>query len=197
MTKLTATAVLLLSTTGAAFAAGPEPMPPQPMVAAPASAPAVSWDGPYAGGQLGYAFGDFSLDPGDFDDDSIIGGFHIGYRFGLGNGWYLGPEFQYDWADLTVESLGQNVDFDEMARLKLVAGREVGPRGLMYGSIGYAYGDYGDPGDLLDASNDSWLAGFGYDYSLGNNWTIGGEYQYHDFNDVEVQTIHLKVGFQF
>lgn len=198
MIRATALGILLGSTAGMAFAAGPEPLPQEPMVVMPVVAPVPFWEGGYVGGQVGYAYGDFSLDTDDFNDDGIIGGLTAGYLWSLNNGWYLGPEFQYDWADVSVtDGDGDSAKFDEIARLKLVAGREVSANGLLYGSLGFAYADFGGASDFLDSSADSWVAGIGYDYRLTDNWSLGGEYQYHDFDDVEVQTVHAKLLYRF
>ena len=144
MKKLAGTATALVMTAGAAYAAGPEPMAPQPMVVVQPESP--FWAGPYVGGQLGYAYSEFDLgniSPNDFSNDSVIGGLTLGYLWSAGNGWYLGPEFQYDWADLTVTDpgTGNTASFDEIARLKLIAGRELG-NGLLYGSAGVAYANF-------------------------------------------------------
>jgi len=206
----TALTVLIVSTAGMAFAAGPEPTPVAPVVVAPPPPP--FWAGGYVGAQLGYAFSDFDLgsvtSPDDFNEDSVIGGITAGYLWDLGNGWYLGPEFQYDWADLSVadSTTGDSADFDEIARLKLIAGYELG-NGLLFGSVGVAYASLDSVGgvfDAIDGSDTSYVVGLGYDYRVGDNWTVGGEYQYHNFTgigdaggDVDVNTIHLRAMYRF
>jgi outer membrane immunogenic protein len=185
-----------------AQAAGPEPvMEEAPVVVAAPVAP--FWEGGYVGAQLGYGYGDFDLDDatdGDDDGDGFIGGITAGYLWSLNNGWYMGPEFQYDWTnDLEVRDGGDTLSVDEIARLKLIVGKEIG-NGLLYGSGGIAYADFDNPGDVfdgIDGSDTNWVLGFGYDYRVGENWTIGGEYQYHDFDDVNVNTLHLKAGYRF
>ena len=112
----TALVIILASTAGAAFAAGPTPVEEAPVVmAAPAPAPDPFWAGGYVGGQLGYAYTDFDFGDltddlgnvidGDDSDNGVIGGITLGYLWSLNNGWYIGPEFQYDWADLTARRL--------------------------------------------------------------------------------------------
>jgi outer membrane immunogenic protein len=200
--QLTAAAAIALVSAGAGYAAGPEPVTEAaPVVVATPVAP--FWEGGYVGAQLGYAYGDFDLDnatDGDSDDDGVIGGINAGYLWSLDNGWYVGPEFQYDWADkLSVTDGGDSISFDEIARLKLVAGREVG-NGLLYGSGGIAYSELDSAGDVFDGfdgSDTNWVIGLGYDYRVGENWTVGAEYQYHDFDDLNVNTLHLKTAYRF
>lgn len=211
MFKKTATALLLTSFAATAYAAGPEEtMVEAPVIAAAPVAP--FWEGFYSGVQLGYTYGDFDLgsvaEPEDFNDDSVIGGLTLGYLWDVGNSWYVGPEFQYDFADVSVTDpdTGDTASFDEIARLKLIAGRELG-NGLLYGSAGVAYADFGSVGDVFDGfdgGDTNYVVGFGYDYRVGGNWTVGGEYQYHRFNgigagggDVDVNTLHLKATYRY
>lgn len=202
--------LISMSAAGAAYAAGPQPVSPEPMITAPTTyaAPAASWEGGYVGGQLGYAYGEFdpSLNPNDFDGDSVIGGIYAGYLWSLGNGWYAGPEFSYDFADLSVTDPATNntATFEEIARLKAVVGHELGANGLLYGSAGLAYGSVDGVGTFFDGSDSSYVVGLGYDYRINDQWTAGIEYQYHDFDaignaggDVAVNTLHAKVGYRF
>ncbi len=105
MYKTFSVAALIATTFTAAHAAGPaEPI--DPIVVAPAPPVSPFWAGGYVGAQLGYAYGNFdfgSLNIDDFDDDSVIGGLTAGYLWEVSPGWYLGPEFQYDWADISVQ----------------------------------------------------------------------------------------------
>lgn len=171
-----------------------------------------SWEGGYVGGQLGYSYSEFDIDTGagvgDLDDDQVIGGFTAGYLFALQNGFYIGPEFQYDFADLEVTdaSTGDTASFEEIARLKLIVGREVGA-GLLYGSLGVAYAEidgFGSLADGFDGDDTSYSIGFGYDFPVADRFTIGAEYQYHEFNgigvgggDVNLNTLHIKGTLRF
>jgi len=163
------------------------------------------WAGGYIGGQIGYAYSDFSLNVSNFDSDSVIGGLTAGYLWALGSGWYLGPELQYDWANLTITDPATNstATFNEMARLKVIAGYEIG-QGLLYGSIGYAYANFDGVGTFFDGSGDSYVIGLGYDYAIDANWTIGGEYMFQSFKgigsgggDVDVNTVYIKATYRF
>lgn len=209
MLRTTSTLALLLITAGgAAYAAGPEPTPVTPVVFAPAPAPDPFWEGGYIGGQIGYAYGDFELDTDTFNNDSAIAGLTAGYLWSLGDGWYLGPEFQYDFADISItdSDTGAEASFEEIARLKLILGYEIG-QGLVYGSAGVAYGSLDTVGDVFDGfdgSDTSYVLGLGYDYRIGENWTLGGEYMYHNFTgigsdggDVNVNTLQLKAAYRF
>ncbi|MBK0327598.1 outer membrane beta-barrel protein [Rhodobacteraceae bacterium F11138] len=209
MIRTTAIAFALTTTAGVgtAFAGNTVPATVEPVVYQ-APAPTFSWEGGYIGGQIGYAFSDFNLDSNtlsNFDENSVIGGINAGYLWSLGNGWYLGPEFQYDWTDLSVvdASNGQSATFDGIARLKLKAGYELG-NGMLYGTAGFAYADFNSVSSVTDIDKDSYVIGFGYDWRVGENWTVGGEYMYHNFDgagsaggDVNLNTIHVKASYHF
>ena len=180
--------------------------------AALATAPAQAGDfaGGYLGVQLGYAYGDFDIGSAvdtltDFDSDSVIGGISGGYLWAVGNGWYVGPEFQYDWANITINNADTNesATFDGIARLNVVAGYELG-NGMLYGSLGYAYTDLSGVGDFFDGSSNGYAVGFGYDWFVADNWTVGAEYLYQSFDgigsgggDVDLSTIYLRTSYRF
>lgn len=177
MMRTSVIAIAMASTAGSAFAGNTDPAPVEPVIVAPTPAPVATWEGGYVGGQIGYAYSNFDLGEvnlGDFDSDSVIGGINAGYLWSLGNGWYAGPEFQYDWADLSVTdpASGDTADFDEIARLKLLVGREIGANGLLYGSAGVAYASFDGVGAVLDTfdSDTSYVFGIGYDHRVGENW---------------------------
>ncbi len=209
MLKTASVAIMLSSIGAVAYAAGPEPVPVTPVVMAPVPVDSL-WEGGYLGAQLGYSYSEFDTGsrPNDFSDDQVIGGLTAGYLWNVGNGFYVGPEFQYDFADLTVTdaTTGDTASFEEIARLKLIVGREVG-NGLLYGSAGVAYGSFDDVGtvfDGFDGGDTSYVLGVGYDYRVAEDWTVGGEYMYHSFsgigaagNDVNLNTLHVKATYRF
>ena len=195
---------LLISASGLVFAtslaqAGSfDPAPAEPAVAAPvivAPAPSTDWTGAYAGLQLGYGTGD--ADGTDFD--GVIGGGHVGYRQDFGT-WVLGGELDYNIADLGFDGGGGEVD--EVARLKLQAGYDMG-NSLLYATAGAARAGADVGGTSL--SDNGWVAGLGFDTRITSNMTAGVEYLYHDFGsdfdgsgaEVTASTIQARVGFQF
>lgn len=212
MFRTTLLSALLATTAVAVHAAGPVSAPVEPMVIQQTQPFATSfWQGGYVGGQLGYSYGDFDLGTvgiSNFDDDSVIGGFHAGYLWDVGNGFYVGPEFQFDFADISVTDpdTGDTASFDEIARLKLIVGYEVG-NGLIFGSAGIAYANFDSVGAIFDGfagSETNYVIGIGYDHRVGDNWSVGGEYMFHHFNDVgvgggdvDVNTLHLRASYRF
>ncbi len=191
-----------------ALAGNTEPATIEPVIAAPV-APAApvtgNWEGGYVGGQLGYGFGEFDVTPPNtFDTDGVIGGFHVGYLWDFGD-WVVGPELQYDWSDLSFNSGGNSGSFDGIARLKVRGGRDLGD-GLLYASAGVAYTNFDGVSGVtnIDFDDPGYVVGVGYDYKVSEDWVVGGEYQYHKFddfgaagNDVDFGTVHLRASYKF
>ncbi|MCU0817461.1 MAG: outer membrane beta-barrel protein [Cypionkella sp.] len=192
-------AALVASTAlaGMAQAGGPTQVAPEPAVApapAPVVAPAADWTGGYVGAQLGY--GDMGAPGTALDGDGFLGGVHAGYRMDFGQ-IVAGAELSYDRADI---ALNGGAKLDDVTRLKLTAGYDLGPA-LLYGAVGAVRGSV-DTG-AGSVSDNGWLAGVGMDYALTDQWTVGGEVLNHKFNnfgglsDVDVTTVQARVGFRF
>lgn len=195
MLRMTSLIAVAVATAGAAHAAGPTETAPDAIVA-PIASPVMidrsgDWSGAYGGIQLGYGSGDYATGRDDdsdgnddeFEADGVIGGLHVGYLWDFGN-WVMGPELQYDAANLEADNGSGTGTFDEIARLNLRIGRDLG-QGLLYGSVGVAYANFdGDTGSLAgDVDDNGYVVGIGYDYKLNQSWTVGGQYQHHMFDD--------------
>ncbi len=191
---------VLLATT-AALAAGPAlaggiaAAPAEPVVvpeAAPLAPAGPDWTGFYAGGQFGYASVDTSL-PG-IDGDDAIGGLTLGYDYDFGQ-YVLGAGIDYDWADINI---GGVADLENVLRLKLRGGYKFG-NGLAYLVGGYAEADT----DTL-GSDDGYFIGAGYEHLVTENFSVGGEVLYHEFDnfgpttvDVDATTVQIRGTFRF
>lgn len=201
--KILSSAVSVLAITAfaaiPALAGGLAQPEPDPVVAAPPPAPARAdgdWGGFYAGAQLGYA--DVDSNGAGLDGDGIIGGVHGGYRWDLG-GTVLGAEIDFDAADV---DLGGDIgNLDSVARLKLLAGADLG-RALVYATAGVAYADATVGG--ADLSDNGYFGGVGVDYALSEQWTVGGEVLFHRFDDfddsgvdLDATTVKAKVSYRF
>ena len=204
MKRITA---LAAATSVAAFAAlpalagGPVIAVEEPVVAAPAPvavAPSGDWTGFYAGGQLGYGDVDVAGDdvvPG-VSGDGMTAGLMGGYRMDFGQ-FVAGAELNYDWADI---ELGDGASIDNIARLKLIGGFDMGNT-LVYGTVAAVRGYASLDGE--DVSDSGWGAGLGVDYALSDSMTVGAEVMEHRFDgfagggDVDATTLNARVGFKF
>lgn len=173
-----------------AFAGSPAPAPApaqEPVYVAPTPT-SGEWTGGYVGAELGYGSGDAA----GLSDDAMLYGLTAGYDYDLGN-WVLGAGLDYDWTEL---SLG-GVDVDNLARLKLRAGYDLG-QGLLYGTGGAAKA-------FTTAGDDTgWFAGVGYEHKVTDSISVGGEALYHAFDnfngsgvDADGTTLQLRTSFRF
>jgi len=179
-----------------ALAGSPEPAPSEPAIQPAAPAPVApaspNWTGFYAGGQLGYA--NVDTNAAGSDGDGFIGGLTAGYDYDLGD-WVIGAGLDYDWADI---SLGGGDTLESVWRAKLRGGYKIG-NGLLYGTGGFAQADV----DTL-GSEDGYFIGAGYEHAVAENFTVGGEVLYHEFDnfggggpDVEATTVQVRGTFRF
>ncbi len=193
MLKHTLTAAAALLAANTAFA-GNVAAPAEEPTLAPAAPVAVSpnWTGFYVGGQLGYANVDTNV--AGVDGDDFIGGIVAGYDYDLGN-WVVGAGLDYDFADV---DLGGAASVENVFRAKLRGGYKIG-NGLLYATGGYANADT----DTL-SDDDGYFIGAGYEHLIANQFSLGGEILYHEFDnfnstgiDVEATTIQLRGTFRF
>lgn len=162
---------------------------PAPITAAPAT---PDWTGAYLGGQIG--FGDVGSNTAGIDGDGAIGGIIAGYDYDFGK-WVVGAGIDYDFANIDVSP---TAELENILRLKLRGGYKLG-QGLLYATAGYAKAYTNSLGD-----DDGYFAGAGYEHILYDNFSIGGELLYHEFNnfnssgtDLDTTTLQVRATFRF
>ena len=173
----------------------------EPIIAAPVQVQPISdWTGFYVGGQLGYG----EASGADEDVSGGLGGLHAGYLYDLGQ-WVIGGELDYDWADMSDTFGGVEVKVDEIARLKLIGGYDLG-NGLLYATAGAFNANLNASGGSLETNVDDngWLAGIGYKHKFTENWVGGVEALYHkasDFDDsgedLKIKTLTARISYKF
>ncbi|QBY00637.1 porin family protein [Rhodophyticola sp. CCM32] len=193
-------ALTVAAGTGPALAGNLDPAPASPPVVVAQPAPTYvgnDWTGFYGGGQLGY--GDVGTSgAATVDGDGGFVGLHGGYMWDFGNA-VIGAEIDYDSSEIELDAGAGSID--DIARLKLRAGWDAGNI-LYYGTVGTAAASANIGG--VDYDDTGWLAGAGLSYDLGNNWVVGGEVLYHEFEDfdatgidVDVTTVSARVSYRF
>lgn len=187
-------AVLALSTAPAFAGSTAEPVI-EPVIApaAPVAPASPNWTGFYAGGQLGYANVDTNV--AGVDGDDLIGGLIMGYDYDMGD-WVIGGGIDYDWADISLSPAATNVE--RVWRAKVRAGAKIG-NGLLYGTGGYANADTNNIGDA-----DGYFIGAGYEHMVAENFSVGGEVLYHEFDDfgatttdADATTVQVRAAYRF
>lgn len=183
-----------------AFAGGLGDVAPEPTVVA-YDAPVQAntggeWGGGYVGAQLGY--GDINSGGAGLDGNGTIGGVFAGYRADFGQ-FVAGAELNYDVSNIDLGASAGTLD--NVTRLKLIGGADLG-RALVYGTVGAAYAEATVGTATL--KDNGYFVGVGVDYLLTDNWSVGGEYLAHRFNDfdnsgvdLKVNTVEAKVSYKF
>lgn len=184
-----------------AFAGGLGDVSPEPDVVAYEAPVQVAtggdWSGAYVGAQLGY--GDIDSNGAALDGEGAIGGVHAGYLFDYGK-FVAGAELNYDVSNIDLGTAAGDT-LDSVTRLKLIAGADLGSM-LVYGTVGAAYAEATVGGASLN--DNGTFVGLGANYALSDQWSVGGEYLYHKFDDFDasgvdfdVKTLQAKVSYSF
>ncbi|UWR23782.1 outer membrane protein [Sulfitobacter sp. S190] len=147
-----------------------EPIAPAPQIVSTGG----DWTGFYGGLNLGY--GDVDTNA-DVDGDGGTYGVHLGYDYDFGR-YVLGGELEYDKFDVTLGDGDGSVEVDDVARLKIRGGYDLG-RTLIYATGGLARvsTEIGD-------ENGEFL-GLGVAYQVNDRFTVGGEVLEHRFDDID------------
>jgi outer membrane immunogenic protein len=171
--------------------------------------PAITWAGFYIGANAGAAFnnddnrhvfddGKGNLFVFETNDDAVfVGGGHIGYNWQREGGWVFGIEGDIDGVDSDI------VDF--LATIRGRLGWAFGPS-LLYATGGVAFAGLND--DIFrDDTATGFVVGLGWDYKLRENWSVGLEGLYYNFEDnrdvvgfddnVDFWTVRARLSYHF
>jgi len=147
-----------------------------------AAAPAYSWQGFYAGGQIGGSWGE-AKSGGKIKPDGFIGGLFAGYNFDAGNNIILGAETDFLWGDVSKSYSDFRVKEKWVGATRLRAGYAL-DRWMPYIAAGVAYGDVQLKDKDINVSKSKtmtgWTAGVGVDYAVTDNVLLRAEYRYTD-----------------
>lgn len=216
MKRIVLAAAVALAVGPALAADLPAPPPPRAPAYVPVVAPIYNWSGIYIGANVGASF-DSQGAPNNFiatgpfagartsavshNSTGIAAGGQIGINFQNGP-WVFGLEGDADYLSnkATVNgrtAAGTDQHVFTLDLLSTVRGR-VGyafDRALVYGTGGFAMGDYSTTrtqttGAFMAATAGTaeafstlrlgWTAGGGVEYALGDNWTVRAEYLFVD-----------------
>ena len=158
-----------------------------------------SWSGLYAGGQVGYGFGDtthtFSnfAPTGDSSPDGFLGGIHIGYMMPMDQ-VVLGVEADIELTgiDGTYQNpLGAgssgSTDINWQGSVRAKVGYDMGQYlpyvtgGIAFADVDYGGGPFGGPCCGFSSTAVGWTAGAGINVALTEAVFGGFEYRYTDF----------------
>jgi len=197
MVKALLTAAAMAALTGGAMAADLY-VPP---AAAPAMAPASSWDGPYIGATVGYGWQ--NLDSGDSTSGNgwSVGG-QVGYNFHLSDQIIAGVEGNLDWVNFaqTTGSSTYSADWDGSVRGRL--GLDMG-QWFPYIEAGVAFANVTDSTATTSTEiRTGWTAGAGVEVMLADHLSANVEYRYTDYgagsgSDLKDNSIRVGLNYHF
>jgi outer membrane immunogenic protein len=174
-TLLAAAVALLALGAGSAHAADFTPY-------APARAAARGWQGPYAGVNLGYQWGDVSNSPAG--PNGVMGGIQAGYNVQYGQ-FVFGGETDLQLTDADATFAPWKFSNPWFGSLRARAGFAMN-NVLFYGTVGLAYGTLKMQNTLTRISeahtSAGWAAGGGAEVALMPNWSARAEYLYADLS---------------
>jgi opacity protein-like surface antigen len=211
MTLLTRILSLFLASAGAAHAGGPTVVATDSPPAVVTPAAVHDWSGFYGGLGYGSATGGLSFTPGpsyDFTSGTTLsifagylmqrGAFVYGGELALSQGSDVYIDIQPPY---TLEELGRVID------LKAKAGYAAN-RVLFYGVLGYSQVEWTiDNPAFENFTTDGFAYGLGIDYAATNRLTVGLEYLSRSTSgssynagqdaDIDLDTLSLRIGYQF
>lgn len=184
-----AVGTLLIAVGGASAADIYAPAPVAEVIYNPA--PAFSWTGGYAGGLVGYEWGNAKVEGGSkMNPDGIMGGVYAGYNFQTSNMFVMGLEGDFTLSGSEDKAGGVRVENNWNGTVRARAGVAFG-RFLAYGTGGLAVGKITtklDGGGTNAGTHAGWTVGAGMEAAITNNVIARLEYRYTDYGENEYDT---------
>ena len=157
---------------------------------------ALSWAGPYLGGNLGYQWGTVSNNP--TRPTGLVGGAQAGYNWQPTGNWVFGVE-----GDL--EATGADDTFAPWKFSNPWFGTVRGRAGyafnnvLFYGTAGLAFGGlHGETFGLAESHTTAgWTAGIGAEVWVAQKWSAKIEYLYIDLSSSQFVITGMSNGYRF
>jgi len=159
-------------------------------VIVPPPLPVFSWTGIYAGGQIGYGFGqDTSTSvagtPNNSNGRGVLGGAHVGYNYEAGpGGLVVGLEGDVNGSSFNgTSALNATTKSPVQGSLRARAGFAV-DRALFYatgGGVFAAFNDNYPSGDSSLKARVGYTVGGGIQYAITDLWSVRAEYRYNNF----------------
>ena len=177
-----AAVALMVGVAGASAADIYSPAPVAEVIYNPA--PAFSWTGGYAGGLIGYEWGNAKVQGGsNMNPDGFMGGVYAGYNFQTSNMFVMGLEGDFTLSGAEDKAGGVRVENNWNGTLRARAGLAFDGF-LVYGTGGLAIGKITtklDGGGTNAGTHAGWTVGAGMEAAVTNNVIARLEYRYTDY----------------
>jgi outer membrane immunogenic protein len=188
---------------GSALAADLPYRKDQPVYVPPPPPPAT-WTGLYAGANIGGGWGAgsgnsnfwnvFGLNGGVTNHlgGGVLGGLQVGYNYSLTPLFLVGLET--DFQGTSMPAFTGNGGLDWFGTLRGRVGVTIMPTLLIYGTGGFAYGEFRSGVTQSSAIQTGWTAGGGVEWMFMPNWSAKLEYLYSDISGGNVNGFNAGIG---
>ena len=166
--------------------------------------PVVTWNGVYAGMNIGGGWGAgsgnsnywnlYGLNGGVTNnlDGGVLGGLQVGYNYSLTPMFLVGLETDFQGTSLPTGTGAGGLDW--FGSLRGRVGVTIMPTLLIYGTGGFAYGEFRDGFTQSSAIQTGWTAGGGVEWMFMPNWSAKLEYLYSDISGGDVNNFNAGIG---
>ena len=166
--------------------------------------PAATWTGVYAGADLGGGWGAgsgnsnywnvYGLNGGVTNNlgGGVVGGGQVGYNYSLTPLFLVGLET--DFQGTSMPAFTGNGGLDWFGTVRGRVGVTIMPTLLIYGTGGFAYGEFRGGVTQSSAIQTGWTAGGGVEWMFMPNWSAKLEYLYSDISGGDVNAFNAGIG---
>jgi outer membrane immunogenic protein len=166
--------------------------------------PAATWTGVYAGADLGGGWGAgsgnsnywnvYGLNGGVTNNlgGGVVGGGQVGYNYSLTPLFLVGLETDFQGTSMPAGTGAGGLDWFGTVRGRV--GVTIMPTLLIYGTGGFAYGEFRSGVTQSSAIQTGWTAGGGVEWMFMPNWSAKLEYLYSDISGGDVNAFNAGIG---
>ena len=201
---LTAASLIALALSAGSALAADLPYRKEAPVYVPPPPPPVTWAGVYAGGNIGGGWGAgsgnsnywnlYGLNGGVTNNlgGGVVGGLQVGYNYTLTPLFLVGLETDFQGTSMLAGTGTGGLDWFGTVRGRV--GVTIMPTLLIYGTGGFAYGDFRSGVTQSDAIQTGWTAGGGVEWMFMPNWSAKLEYLYSDISGGDANGFNAGIG---
>ena len=203
---LSAASLIALALSAGSALAADLPYRKDAPVYVPPPPPAVTWNGIYAGANIGGGWGAgsgnsnywnvFGLNGGVTNNlgGGVVGGGQVGYNYSLTPLFLVGLESDFQGTSATATTGSRVGGLDWFGTVRGRVGVTFMPSLLIYGTGGFAYGQYRSGLTLNTAVQSGWTAGGGVEWMFMPNWSAKIEYLYSNISGGNVNGFNAGIG---
>jgi outer membrane immunogenic protein len=201
---LSAASLIALALSAGSALAADLPYRKDAPVYVPPPPPPATWAGLYAGANIGGAWGAGSGNSSYWNlygvnggvsntlNGGVLGGLQAGYNYSLTPLFLVGLETDFQGTSTTAGTGNGGLDWFGTVRGRV--GVTITPTLLIYGTGGFAYGEFRSGVTESSAIQTGWTAGGGVEWMFMPNWSAKLEYLYSDISGGDVNGFNAGIG---